>query len=49
MTILHTFQKRDFLSVMEMMQVLLAEGKTEEDHGALALFYEKLNGLSLKR
>ncbi|HUV06525.1 MAG TPA: 2-hydroxy-3-oxopropionate reductase [Spirochaetia bacterium] len=36
-------------SVMEMMQALLNEGKTEEDHGALALFYEKLNGLSLKR
>jgi 2-hydroxy-3-oxopropionate reductase len=36
-------------SVMEMMQSLLAEGKTEEDHGALGLYYEKLNGLSLKQ
>ncbi len=36
-------------AVMEMMQSLLAEGKTEEDHGALALFYEKVNGLRLKK
>lgn len=36
-------------TVMEMMQSLLAEGKTEEDHGALALFYEKVNGLKLKK
>jgi 2-hydroxy-3-oxopropionate reductase len=36
-------------TVMEMMQSLMAEGKTEEDHGALALFYEKVNGISLKR
>jgi len=35
--------------VMEMMQSLQADGKTEEDHGALALFYEKLNGFSLKQ
>ena len=35
--------------VMEMMQVLMAEGHTELDHGALALFYEKLNGISLKK
>jgi 2-hydroxy-3-oxopropionate reductase len=36
-------------TVMEMMQSLLAEDKTEEDHGALALFYEKINKLSLKK
>ena len=36
-------------TVREMMQSLLAEGKTEEDHGALALFYEKVNGLKLKK
>ena len=36
-------------NVMEMMQALLAEDKTEEDHGALALYYEKVNNLSLKR
>ena len=36
-------------SVMEMMEALLADGKTEEDHGALALFYEKLNSFSLKK
>jgi len=35
--------------VMEMMQVLMAEGHDDVDHGGLALFYEKLNGLSLKR
>jgi 2-hydroxy-3-oxopropionate reductase len=35
--------------VMEMMQVLMAEGYDDVDHGGLALFYEKLNGLSLKR
>lgn len=34
--------------VMEMMQVLTADGHTELDHGALALFYEKMNGISLK-
>ncbi len=35
--------------VMEMMQVLMAEGHDDADHGGLALYYEKLNGLSLKR
>jgi 2-hydroxy-3-oxopropionate reductase len=35
--------------VMEMMQVLMAEGHDDADHGGLALFYEKLNDLSLKR
>jgi 2-hydroxy-3-oxopropionate reductase len=35
--------------VMEMMQVLMADGHNDVDHGGLALFYEKLNGLSLKR
>ncbi len=35
--------------VMEMMQVLMAEGHDDVDHGGLALYYEKLNGLSLKR
>jgi 2-hydroxy-3-oxopropionate reductase len=35
--------------VMEMMQVLMADGHDDVDHGGLALFYEKLNGLSLKR
>jgi len=34
--------------VMEMMQTLLAEGHAEIDHGGLALFYEKMNGISLK-
>jgi len=34
--------------VMEMMQSLIAEGNTEVDHGGLALYYEKINGLSLK-
>jgi len=34
--------------VMEMMQTLLAEGYAEIDHGGLALFYEKMNGVSLK-
>ncbi len=34
--------------VMEMMQVLMAEGHDDVDHGGLALYYEKLNGLSLK-
>ncbi len=33
--------------VMEMMQVLVAEGHTEVDHAGLALFYEKMNGISL--
>jgi 2-hydroxy-3-oxopropionate reductase len=35
--------------VMQMMQVLTAEGHDDADHGGLALYYEKLNGLSLKR
>jgi len=35
--------------VMEMMQALMAEGHTEVDHGGLALFYEKLNSISLKK
>lgn len=35
--------------VMEMMQSLMAEGYTEIDHGGLALFYEKINNLSLKK
>ena len=35
--------------VMEMMQVLVAEGHDDADHGGLALYYEKLNRLSLKR
>jgi 2-hydroxy-3-oxopropionate reductase len=35
--------------VMEMMQVLVAEGHDDADHGGLALYYEKLNDLSLKR
>jgi len=34
--------------VMEMMQVLLSEDYMELDHGGLALFYEKLNNLTLK-
>jgi 2-hydroxy-3-oxopropionate reductase len=34
--------------VMEMMQSLLAEGHEEIDHGGIALYYEKLNGVSLK-
>ena len=35
--------------VMEMMQTLMADGYTEVDHGGLALFYEKMNNLSLKK
>ena len=35
--------------VMEMMQVLMADGYDEIDHGGLALFYEKMNGISLKQ
>jgi 2-hydroxy-3-oxopropionate reductase len=35
--------------VMEMMQALINEGHADLDHGALALFYEKMNGLSLKK
>ncbi len=34
--------------VMEMMQTLMADGQSEIDHGGLALFYEKMNGISLK-
>ncbi|NLJ26259.1 MAG: 2-hydroxy-3-oxopropionate reductase [Firmicutes bacterium] len=35
--------------VMEMMQALVADGRESVDHGGLALFYEKLNGISLKK
>jgi len=35
--------------VMEMMQALMADGHSEIDHGGLALFYEKLNSISLKK
>ncbi|HAN94767.1 MAG: 2-hydroxy-3-oxopropionate reductase [Limnochordia bacterium] len=35
--------------VMEMLQVLLGDGLGDRDHGGLALFYEKLNSLSLKQ
>src|SRR5690554_208049 len=35
--------------VMEMMQALLSEGYEENDLGGLALFYEKMNNLSLKK
>jgi 2-hydroxy-3-oxopropionate reductase len=35
--------------LMEMMQVLMAEGHDDIDHGGIALYYEKLNDLSLKR
>lgn len=35
--------------VMEMMQALMAEGYTELDHAGLALFYEKMNKISLKK
>jgi 2-hydroxy-3-oxopropionate reductase len=35
--------------VMEMMQTLMADGHTELDHAGLALFYEKINGISLKK
>jgi 2-hydroxy-3-oxopropionate reductase len=34
--------------VMEMMQTLMADGHTDVDHGGLALFYEKMNGVLLK-
>jgi len=34
--------------VMEMMQTLMADGHSEIDHGGLALFYEKMNKISLK-
>ncbi|MDD3655987.1 MAG: 2-hydroxy-3-oxopropionate reductase [Atribacterota bacterium] len=35
--------------VMEMMQALMADGHTEVDHAGLALFYEKMNGISLRK
>ncbi len=35
-------------TVMEMLQVLLADGHEEVDHAGLALYYEKLNGVSLE-
>jgi 2-hydroxy-3-oxopropionate reductase len=35
--------------VMEMMQNLAADGHEALDHGALGLFYEKLNNISLKK
>jgi 2-hydroxy-3-oxopropionate reductase len=35
--------------VMEMMQVLISDGHGTSDHGGLALFYEKLNSLSLQQ
>jgi len=35
--------------VMEMMQTLMAEGHAEADHGDLALFYGKLNSISLEK
>ncbi|HZK11289.1 MAG TPA: 2-hydroxy-3-oxopropionate reductase [Atribacterota bacterium] len=35
--------------VMEMMQTLMADGHTEADHGGLAMFYEKLNSISLEK
>lgn len=34
--------------VMEMMQALMAEGHADVDHGGLALFYEKMNRVSLR-
>jgi 2-hydroxy-3-oxopropionate reductase len=34
--------------VMEMMQVLMADGYDDRDHGGLALYFEKMNSLSLK-
>jgi len=35
--------------VMEMMQTLMAGGHAEADHGGLAMFYEKLNSISLEK
>jgi len=35
--------------VMEMMQTLMADGHTDMDHGGLALFYEKMSGVLLKK
>jgi 2-hydroxy-3-oxopropionate reductase len=34
--------------VMEMMQSLMVDGHGEADHGGLALYYEKVNDLSLR-
>lgn len=34
--------------VMEMMQTLMSDGHTEVDHAGLALYYEKMNGISLE-
>jgi len=34
--------------VMEMMQAMLAAGHDDVDHGGLALYYEQVNGFSLK-
>jgi 2-hydroxy-3-oxopropionate reductase len=36
-------------SVMEMLQNLASDGHEALDHGALGLFYEKLNNISLKK
>jgi 2-hydroxy-3-oxopropionate reductase len=36
-------------AVMEMMQSLANDGHETLDHGALGLYYEKLNGISLKK
>ena len=35
--------------VLEMMQSIISDGNEEVDHAGLALFYEKVNGLSLKK
>ena len=34
--------------VMELMQVLMSDGYNELDNTGLALYYEKLSGISLK-
>ena len=31
------------------MQALIADGNDDLDYGGLALFYEKVNGISLKK
>jgi 2-hydroxy-3-oxopropionate reductase len=36
-------------SLMEMMQSLANDGREALDHGALGMYYEKLNGISLKK
>jgi 2-hydroxy-3-oxopropionate reductase len=36
-------------AVMEMMQTLKADGHEKKDHGALALYYEKLGGAEISR